>query len=230
MLIAIFPRILVQPRTRASARPETDFESPVETLGRPALATDGKIAQVAGYALFVEPELPPAAGLAAVGEAAPIEVVHMAPRTGSHETRRHDLSAVEAAPLIERLAVRQAPRATALGGVPVFLYDEPVREEFRADSAAAYARIARSGGRREELGRANLGQGRELFRQARLGDLRQILRLGPGVQSADDGGMPRQVDERARAVGRDYLAASDLALRFPFHWLSSPSILRFRKM
>ena len=52
----------------------------------------------------------------------------------------------------------------------------------------------------------------------------EVARLRPGVEAADDGRVPGQVDERAGSVGGDDLAAADLPVRLAAHAPSSTCI------
>src|SRR5581483_8677918 len=200
----------------------------------PAGAADDEIREVAGRAALVEPELagPRAVVLRTVHEAVPVEVVDVASRARAHEARRDDLPPVEAAPVVEGLAVDEAARASTLrAGASLVLDDEPFGEAPGADPAHRLRRVVRVGRRRVEPGRRDAGHLLELADESRLGDLLQVARPGPCVEAADDGRVPWKIDERARAVGRDHLAPANLPVRLPGHRSgpTCPPLMSFRK-
>ena len=81
--------------------------------------------------------------------------------------------------------------------------------------------IVRIGRRREEPRRGDARHDLELAREPRLDDLLEVARLRPGIEAADDRRVPGQVDQRARPVGGDDLAAADLPVRLAAHARSS---------
>ena len=142
-------------------------------------------------------------------------------RAGPHETRGHDGTTLEAALLVERLAVDQPSGSLAVLSPAGFLHDAPLREAPNPDASRRLARIVRIGRRREEPGGRDVGHHLELPSQPGLDDLLEVRCLRPGVETPDDGRMVRQVDQRARPVGGDDLPAADLPMCPPTHPESS---------
>ena len=135
--VAVFVRIDSEPRPGAATRAERvliELRRFVEGPPSTAFAAHEEIGQIAGRADLVEPELAPATLLALVDESGPVEVVHVSPRTGAHEAGGHHGEAIEASPLVQRLAVNEAPRALGPVFASGFLNDEPFREPPRPDA------------------------------------------------------------------------------------------------
>ena len=162
--------------------------------------------------MFGQPELPGAALAASVHEPDPVEVIDMAPRAGPHEPCRNDGTAVEAVLVVERLAMRQAPRAaSAVAGVGL-LHDEPLREGPGPDAVLWRPWLGRLRWRGVHAGGLDPGDGLQKARQSRVDDLIEVVGAGPGLEPGDDRGVVGQVDERAGAVGGDHLALAQLSV------------------
>src|SRR5262249_53166380 len=107
------------------------------------------------------------------------------------------------------------------------LHHEPFGESPRADSSRRFAGIVGIRWRSKEPWHRDTSHRFELAREPGLEDLFQIGRLRPGVEPSNDRRVPRQVDQRPRAVGRDDLTTADLALRLRLHpWSSTLTPLR----
>ena len=165
-------------------------------------------------------------------ETSPVEIVHMPPRAGPHETGGHRRLSLELVLVVEFLPVDEPPRPrrafrrgpscclSGLGEVR-FLNDEPFGKLPSADPEARKPGRGRRGRWSVQPRRRNVGQQAEKTGQPRIDYLVQVVCGGPGLQAADDGGVFRQVDESARSVGGDHLAVADLALCSAAH--PSPS-------
>ena len=219
--LAVLVRVPAKPwpRTAAGAeRVHLDRRRFIQTARPAALAAHDEVGQVAARAAFVEPELPPAVVRGVLmREAAPVDVVHVPLWAGPDEARGHDLAAIEAALLVERLAVDQPAGALAVLAAGGFLHDEPLRKPPGAYAPRGLAGIVGVGGRREQTGRGDARHGLELARQPGLDDLLEVARLRPGLEATDDRRVPGQVDQRPGPVGGDHLAAADLPVRLAAH-------------
>ena len=110
-LAALFARAAAQSGPRAPAGAERfpiALRGFVETPPFPAFATHDEIGQIAGGPAFVEPELSPAVVAGVVHESGPVEVVHVASRTGAHEAGGDHGPSLETPLLVQRLAMHQA--------------------------------------------------------------------------------------------------------------------------
>ena len=87
----------------------------------------------------------------------------------------------------------------------------------RANAALLALPALRLRRRRVEPRIANARHGHQLGGEARLVDRFQARLAAPGIESAHDGGVVRQVDKRARPEGGDHLAAAQLPMALPVH-------------
>ena len=210
-LAAVFVGVAAQPGPRSLARPQRVGAQVCRFVERPrfaALAANAQVGEVAGGATFVQPKLAVAAQARAMHEPAPIQIICMAPLAGSHETGGHDGLALEALPVVQSLAMHQPPGALALAELGLFLHDEPFRKAPGADASGRPPGFPWRWGRRVKPQVGQASHGLQLAGEARLRHFLQIVR--PAVQAADDGGLPRQVDQGARTVGGDDLALPKL--------------------
>ena len=206
------------PRTATSAeRVPIELRRFVERSSLATFATDEQIGEVAGGADFLEPELAPAAVFGSVDESGPVDVIHMSSWTGAHEAGGHDGQAVEAPPLVQRLAVHKTPPTLRPVVASGFLHHEPLGEPPRPDAPRRGPGLVRLRRRRVEPRRRHAGHRTELAGQPRLHDLVEASRVRPGVEPADDRRVPGKIDERARSVGGDHLALADLAVPLAAH-------------
>ena len=224
-LVALLVRVAPEPRPRAAAgaeRVDLDHARVGQAARRTALAAHHQVRQVSGRPLLVEPQRAGRRALATatMDESAPIEIVDVPARTSADETRGHHVPALEAAlVVVECLPMHETPRPCvrrALSGVRR-LDDEPLRKAPRTDPDRRRAGIGRHRRRRQQLHRGDAGDRLQLPREPRLVDLVQLVRRRPFVESRDDRRLLRQVDEGARAVGGDDLAAANLAVRLLLH-------------
>ena len=194
----------------------------VEAARLAALAAHDEIGEVAARAALVEPELPPAVVLGAVDEAAPVEVVDVSLRAGAHEAGGHDLPAVEAALVVERLAMDQPAGALAL----LARRSPPAR---RTTPESARRRCPRgvsrgsfeSGGGAKSRGAATpvMSWSLRVSRGSTISS--RSLVFGQVSRPPTIAECLRQVDQRAGPVGGDDLAAADLPVRLAAHARSS---------
>ena len=109
---AVLVGVPAEPRPRAPAgakRAQLDDRGFVEAARFTALAAHDEVGEVAARAPLVEPELPSARLFGLVRKTMPVDVVDMALRARPHETGGYSLTAVEAAPVVERLAMDEPP-------------------------------------------------------------------------------------------------------------------------
>ena len=219
-LVARLASVAAQPGPRAAANPQGEILRPRGLVHAPlpaAFATNDLFRQIAAGAAFVQPQLSPAWVVAAVHEGVPVDVVHMTSGAGADETGGHNVVAgapaivvesLESSPGVQQLAVYDTPGA-GVPAIPIaLLHHKPLREAPRADAALLLQRTARLRWRSVKPGMENPRHLHQLRRQPRFGDFLQVR--APGLQSADDGGVSRQVDQRARPERRDGLAAAYL--------------------
>ena len=126
--------------------------------------------------------------------------------------------------------MNQAARTLALGAAGLLLHHEPLREAPDTDARGRLARVVDVRRRRVQARRGDAGHALQLERQPGLLDLVEVARLPPGFEPANDCGVPRQVDQCARAVRGDDLAAADLPVPLTAHRSppTSPPLRSFR--
>ena len=219
-LVARLARVRSQPGPGSAAgtqRSRVDLVRLGHQARCPAVAADPQVRQLAGRPRFVEPELADALRGTAVHEFAPGQVVDVTLRAGPHEARGHDRISIVSPPVVQCLAVDKPSRTGLLRGcrvaliLPGFLNHEPLGEAIGVDSPwRVLPELGRIGSRRNtEFRVRHAGHARQSALDARLVD--PFQRQAPSIHTRHDGGIARQVDQGARAVGRDDLAAPNLA-------------------
>ena len=172
-----------EPRAGAATGPQRlliKFGRLVKQSTLATLAPDAQLREVAGRTLLVKPELPTTPAPGSVDELSPIQIVNVAARTGSHEPRRHDLATVEAAPVVQRLAVHEPARPFALA-TRVVLHDEPLRKPPSSNPDCWCPWLAWRCGRRVKAWQRHSGHMLQQAGKPRLDDLLQLVGLRPSV-------------------------------------------------
>ena len=154
-------------------------------------------------------------------ELIPVDIVDVALRAGADEPGG-DHRALFVAAVGEGSARNHAPRAHA-GSSPGtragtgFLHHEPLGESPRTDAPLPILPALRLRRWRVEPRAGYARHGHQLGREARLVDRFQTRLAAPGIESAHDGGVVREVDERSRPEGGDHLTAAQLSVSLPVH-------------
>ena len=223
-LAAILVRMAPQPGSRAPAhsqRKAREVDRLVHAPRPAALAAHDLLDQVAARTTLVEPQ-PPATGIVRpVDELVPVDVVDVALRAGADEPRGNNRLLV-VAPVGESGARNHAPRARARPSAGAWagtglLHHEPLGESPRADSSLSILPALRLRRWGVETRVGDAGHGRQLGREARLVDTFQVRHAAPGIESTNNCGVVREVDECARPEGGDHLATAQLPMPLPVH-------------
>jgi hypothetical protein len=138
----------------------------------------------------------------------PIQVINVPLGTGTHESGCDHWAPVESTPRIERLSIHEPTRTATTIAAIRFLHHGPFREPPRTDALCRLTWLTRIRRRGIEAWSVHTGHELELGSEPRLNDLFEVTSPRPGVEPPNNGGVLREINQRAGTVGGDHLAAT----------------------
>jgi hypothetical protein len=208
--------IATKPRPRTTARAESvvlDLGGLVKVSLFTAFAAHYKLSEIAAGSSLIQPQLTTTRVSRTMDEETPVEIVNVP----TDEACRDDVVPIETPPLVKRLTMYKTPGSNPIFILIIHLNNKPLWKSPRPDTSSGFAGILGIARGSEELCPSDFGKTLELTDEARFDDFREIARLGPGIESAYDGGILWQVDQCPRTPCSDHLTLADLSVRFLVH-------------